>query len=88
MVHRRDLLEPFEWLSGSELLEDALDEAMVAIALCTHRHDWDLIEYGAAWMPAGGVVEVFGLEGFVEAERAERLARWSPPDRSRMLAFG
>jgi hypothetical protein len=68
MVHGRDLLEHSEWLAGSHLLEDALDEAMIAIALCARGYQWDLMEY-AAWRPASGVVEGYKLDRFVESER-------------------
>ncbi len=78
MVHRRDLIEHFEWLAGSHLLEDTLDEAMIAIALCVHGADWDLREYGVAWRPASGVVEVYKLERFVESERAHRERKRGP----------
>jgi len=80
MVHRRDLLDHLEWLAGSHLLEDALDEAMIAVALRAHGSGWDLMEYGAAWRPASGVVEVYGLERFVESERAHLARNWGPPE--------
>lgn len=80
MVHRRDLLEHFEWLAGSHLLEDALDEAMIAIALCAHGSEWAFMKYGAAWRPASGVVEVYKLERFVESERAHLERSWGPTE--------
>jgi hypothetical protein len=72
MVYRRDLVEHFAWLEGSEYYDEAIDEALVAIALSAYGHDWDLIRQGA-WMTAGGVVERLGLEEFVDRLRGERL---------------
>jgi hypothetical protein len=74
MVHRRDLIDHFDWLAGSEYYEEVLDEALVAIALVAHGYDWELVEYGAAWRPASGTVEVLGLEDFVEKARADLVA--------------
>ncbi len=70
MIYRVDLIDHFQWLAGSKYYDEALDEALVAIALAAHGYEGELIEYGAAWMTAGGVVEVFGLEQFVEKARA------------------
>lgn len=72
MVYRRDLIEHFKWLEGSEYFDEVLDEALVAIAMTAYGHGRDLIQNGA-WMNARGVVERFGLEQFVERLRAERL---------------
>ncbi len=86
MVYRRDLVEHFEWLAGSEHYDDTLDEALVAIALCAHGHCFELVSYGAAWMTADGVVEVLGLDPFVEKARADHVlfGRGSPgPQRGR-----
>lgn len=65
-------MEHFEWLAGSEYLDEVLDEALVAIALTAYDHGGDLIQNGA-WQCASGVVERFELEGFVERLRSERL---------------
>lgn len=73
MVHRENLVPHFEWLSGSRYYEDVLDEALVAIALAARGLGSELVEYGAAWMMASGVVEVFGLEDLVEKAREELL---------------
>lgn len=73
MVHREDLTAHFEWLSGSEYYEDVLDEALVAIALDARGRGSELVEYGAAWMMASGVVEAFGLEDLVEKAREDLL---------------
>ena len=72
MIYRRDLVEHFAWLEGSELYDDTIDEALVAIALTAYGHDWDLIQQGA-WMTAGCIVERLGLEEFVARAREERL---------------
>jgi hypothetical protein len=72
VIYRRELIEHFAWLEGSEYFDEVLDEALVAIALTAYGHDWDMIQNGA-WMNAGGVVERFGLEQFVERLRAERI---------------
>jgi len=69
MIYRSDLTEHFRWLEGSKFYDEALDEALVAIALVAHGCRGDLVNYGAAWMTAGGVIEVLGLEGFVETAR-------------------
>jgi hypothetical protein len=72
MIYRRDLIEHFKWLEGSEYLDEVIDEALVAIALTAYDHGGDLIQNGA-WQNARGVVERFGLETFVEQLRGERL---------------
>lgn len=72
MVYRRDLVEHFEWLAGSKYLDEVIDEALVAIAFTAYDHDWDMLQNGA-WMSAGGIVERFGLEKFVDRLREERL---------------
>lgn len=71
MIHREDLIPRFEWLAGSEYYDEAMDEALVAIAFTAHGRGTELVEYGAAWMMANGVVEVFGLEDLVEKARKE-----------------
>jgi len=73
MAHREDLIPRFEWLAGSKYYDEALDEALVAIAFTAHGHGTELVEYGAAWMMANGVVEVFGLEDLVEKAWKELL---------------
>jgi hypothetical protein len=73
MAHREDLIPRFEWLAGSKYYDEALDEALVAIAFTAHGRGTELVEYGAAWMMANGVVEVFGLEDLVERARKELL---------------
>lgn len=72
MVYRRDLVDRFQWLQGSEYLDEVLDEALVAIALSAYGHGGDLIQSGA-WMAAENVVERFGLEELVARLRSERL---------------
>ena len=72
MIYRRDLIDHFQWLEGSEFLDEVIDEAIVAIALTGYDHGRDLIQNGA-WQSAKGVVERFGLEPFVERLRSERL---------------
>jgi hypothetical protein len=71
MIHREDLIPHFEWLAGSRYYDDALDEALVAIAFVARGCGAELVEYGAAWMMASGVVEVFGLEGLAEKAQNE-----------------
>jgi hypothetical protein len=71
MIHREDLIPYFEWLVGSRYYDDALDEALVAIAFVARGCSTELVEYGAAWMMASGVVEVFGLESLAEKARNE-----------------
>lgn len=72
MIYRRDLIAHFEWLHGSQYLDEVIDEALVAIALTAYDHGQDLIRNGA-WQDARGVVERFGLEEFAERLRSERL---------------
>jgi hypothetical protein len=72
MIYRRDLIDHFQWLDGSEFFDEVIDEAIVAIALTGYDHGGDLIQNGA-WQNAKGVVERFGLESFVERLRSERL---------------
>jgi hypothetical protein len=72
VIYRRDLIEHFAWLEGSEYLDEVLDEAVAAIVLTAYDHGRDLIQNGA-WMSASGVVERFELEEFVERLRGERL---------------
>jgi hypothetical protein len=73
MVYRRDLIPHFEWLAGSKYFDEVLDEAVVAIAMTAHGYGEELVESGAAWMWADGLVERFGLEHFVEQARSELL---------------
>jgi hypothetical protein len=72
MIYRRDLLEHFKWLEGSEFFDEVIDEAIVAIALTAYDHGRDLIQNGA-WQDARGVAERFDLMPFVERLREERL---------------
>jgi hypothetical protein len=72
MIYRRDLIDHFQWLEGSEFFDEVIDEAIVAIALTGYDHGGDLIQNGA-WQNAKGVVERFELEPFVERLRSERL---------------
>jgi hypothetical protein len=72
MIYRRDLLDHFAWLHGSEYFDEVIDEAIVAIALTAYDHPRDLIQNGA-WQNAKGVVERFGLESFAERLKSERL---------------
>lgn len=79
MVHRRDLVDHFGWLARSEFYDDVLDEALVAIELCAHGYRCELVAHGAAWMMASGVVEVLGLEAFVEQARGDLVFWQAPP---------
>ena len=74
MVDRDELISHFDWLAESDLLDQVLGEAALAIELCAAGHDWEWMRYGAALMTAGGVVEVFGLEPHVERVREARAA--------------
>ncbi len=73
MVYRHDLVPHFEWLAGSEYYDEALDEALVAIAMAAHGHEHDLVNFGAAWVMASYNVERYDLEQFVERARSEWL---------------
>lgn len=73
MIYRKDLLAHFEWLSDSKYLTGALDEALVAIALCARGHRGEMMNFGAAWVMAGYIVERFELEEFVARERRENI---------------
>jgi hypothetical protein len=77
MIHRTDLIPRFEWLAGSKYYDEAIDEALVAIAFTAHGCGNELLEYGAAWMMANGIVEVFGLGDLVDKARGELLL---PPE--------
>lgn len=72
MVYRRDLVDHFRWLKGSEYFDEVIDEALVAVALTACGHGNDLIQNGA-WQNARGVVERFELESFVARFRDGRL---------------
>jgi hypothetical protein len=72
MIYRRDLINHFQWLDGSEFFDEVIDEALVAIALTAYDHGRDLIQNGA-WQDARGVVERFELMPFVERLKSERL---------------
>ena len=80
MVYRRDLIEHFVWLAGSEEYDEALDEALVAIAMAANGHEHDLVNFGVAWVSVSYNVERYRLEGFVERARAERLFPLSDDD--------
>jgi hypothetical protein len=71
MIYRTDLLERFDWLSGSKYLDEALDEAVVAIAFAAHGYRSELVEFGAAWVWVDYTIRYFELEDFVERARAE-----------------
>jgi hypothetical protein len=73
MIYRKDLLAHFEWLSDSKYLTEALDEALVAIALCARGHCGDMMNFGAAWVMASYIIERFELEEFVARERRENI---------------
>lgn len=75
MIYRADLQEHFDWLSGSEYLDAALDEAMVAIAFAAHGHRSELVEFGAAWVSVSYTIEYFRLEEFVQRARAELIIK-------------
>ncbi|HEV7770138.1 MAG TPA: hypothetical protein VGO66_05690 [Solirubrobacterales bacterium] len=74
MIYRKDLLVHYEWLSDSKYLTEALDEALVAIALCARGHSGDLMNFGAAWVMASYIIERFELEEFVARERRENIS--------------
>jgi hypothetical protein len=73
MIYRHDLTEHFSWLAGSKFFDEALDEALIAIAFAAASHDQDLVNTGPAWMTARGLVEKFELQSFVERAAAERI---------------
>ena len=73
MIYRKDLIDHYEWLSDSKYFTEALDEALIAIALCARGHEHDLMNFGAAWVMANYHVERFHLEEFVERERREHI---------------
>ena len=77
MVYRSDLIDHFDWLKGSEYYEEVLDEALVAIAMVAHGHQHDLVQSGAAWWMANGLIERFELGAFVERAREDRRG-WGP----------
>jgi hypothetical protein len=72
MIYRHDLIDHFDWLAGSRFFDEAIDEALVAIAFSAAGHSGDLVNTGAAWMTAGGFVKKFELEHFVEKACLER----------------
>lgn len=80
MIDREELHEHFEWLAGSECFDQALGDASLAIELTALGHGDDLMRHGYAWMNASAVVEVLGLEAFVNDVRAwrERGDRFPP----------
>jgi hypothetical protein len=61
MVYRHELTEHFEWLAGSRIYDEVLDEVLVALAFVEHGHDEELVASGAAWMTAGGLVDFWGV---------------------------
>ncbi len=73
MIYRHDLIDHFSWLARSKYFDEAIDEALIAIAFAAAGHEWDWVNTGAAWMTAGGFVEKFELESFVERAVAERI---------------
>jgi hypothetical protein len=74
MIFRRDLIDHFEWLTGSEYLDEVLDEALIAITLCAYDHQGEWIQNGAGvWTSADYVVRYFELQEFVKRLRTERL---------------
>jgi hypothetical protein len=73
MIYRADLIDHFDWLADSKYFDEVLDEALVAIAMVAHGHEHDLVQSGAAWWMANGLVEYHRLEEFVERARSERL---------------
>jgi hypothetical protein len=75
MIYRRDLIDHFEWLSGSKYFDEVIDEALVAIAFTAHGHGGDWIELGAAWMGAAAIIEKFELEEFVARARETAVPR-------------
>jgi hypothetical protein len=74
MVFRRDLIEHFQWLEGSEYYDEVLDEALVAIAMHAYGHMGDMLCSGTgAWQSVDWVVQYFELWDFVAQVRAERI---------------
>jgi hypothetical protein len=69
VIYRRDLIDHFGWLAGSGHFDEVVDEALVAIAFAARGQGEELVEVGAAWMSADGVVEKFKLEAFAEKAR-------------------
>lgn len=74
MIDREELNSHFEWLAGSRWYDQALGEAALAIELAAHDHGGEWMRYGYSWMCAAAVVEVLGLEAFVD-EVSERRAQ-------------
>lgn len=73
MIYRRDLIDHFDWLAGSEYFDAMIDEALIAIALCARGHRWDMMNFGAAWVAPCYITERFELDEFVERERRDNL---------------
>jgi hypothetical protein len=74
VIFRRDLIDHFEWLEGSEYYDEVLDEALVAIVLCAFDHRGDMLQNSCgAWQSADYIVQYFALRKFVSRVRAERL---------------
>jgi len=71
MVHRSELTERFEWLAGSRYYEEVLDEALISIAFTARGLSGEIVEYGAAWVMASYMVDVFGPEDLVGKARAD-----------------
>jgi len=74
MIYRHDLIDHFSWLAGSKYFDEAIDEALVAIAFVAAGHEHDLVNTGVAWMMANHFVYKFGLEPFVDRAKAERIS--------------
>jgi hypothetical protein len=73
VIYRRDLIAHFSWFTGPKDFDEAIDEALIAIPFVAAGHEGDWVNAGAAWMTAGGFVEKFGFELFVERASTERI---------------
>jgi hypothetical protein len=76
VIYRSDLIDPFEWLAGSEFFDEVIDEALVAIAITAHGHGTEMVQSGGAWWFAADFCRYHRLDDFVERARGER-ALWN-----------
>ena len=79
MVHRSELTERFEWLALALLRGGARRGADLDRPLGARPDRRNQSSYGAAWVMASYMVEVFGLEDLVEKARAD-LGPFAPRD--------
>jgi hypothetical protein len=72
VIYRKDLIDHFEWLAGSEYFDDVIDEALVAIAITAHGHGSEMVQSGGAWWFANDFCRYHRLEKFIEKAHSER----------------